>query len=101
MATETAEDRGGSPPPSLAEEVGFGGDKDAESAGGGRKTTCTVCGEVSNNHHTHYGALVCYSCRAFFRRANQSNLKNNAYICKYEARCEINATNRKKCQKCR
>ena len=36
-----------------------------------KKTTCAVCLEVSNNHHTHYGALVCYSCRAFFRRANQ------------------------------
>ena len=66
-----------------------------------KKTTCAVCQEVSNNHHTHYGALVCYSCRAFFRRANQSNAKSSGYVCKYDNRCDITSSNRKKCQKCR
>ena len=32
-----------------------------------RKVTCQVCGDVANDH-MHYGAITCYSCRAFFRR---------------------------------
>jgi len=31
-------------------------------------TICAVCGVESDNHHVHYGALACFSCRAFFRR---------------------------------
>ena len=36
-------------------------------------TACAVCLEVTDNKHVHYGALCCFSCRAFFRRANQEN----------------------------
>ena len=28
---------------------------------------CQICDSPAN-HHSHYGATTCYSCRAFFRR---------------------------------
>jgi hypothetical protein len=31
-----------------------------------------VCGDVANDH-IHYGAIACYSCRAFFRRGVNAN----------------------------
>ena len=32
-----------------------------------RIVPCKVCGSDANDH-LHYGSIVCYSCRAFFRR---------------------------------
>jgi hypothetical protein len=35
---------------------------------------CPICSEEAppgEAHHPHYGGICCYSCRAFFRRANQ------------------------------
>ena len=75
------------------------------SGGSGReKTLCLVCAVVSDNHHIHYGALACFSCRAFFRRAhNKSGGSSDppSYICKHDGKCDITSKNRKKCQKCR
>jgi Zinc finger, C4 type (two domains) len=37
---------------------------------------CPVCAEEAppgETHHPHYGGICCYSCRAFFRRANQKS----------------------------
>lgn len=65
-----------------------------------RKTECAVCKEVTDNHHMHYGALCCFSCRAFFRRAHQRN-KKVSYHCKGTETCDVTYKNRKKCQKCR
>ena len=77
----------------------------SSSNGGGReKTLCLVCSVVSDNHHIHYGALACFSCRAFFRRAhNKSGGSSDPpnYICKHDGKCDITSKNRKKCQKCR
>ena len=62
---------------------------------------CAVCKEVTTNQHLHYGALCCLSCRAFFRRANQS--ARQGYKCKSEGGegCDTSFKNRKKCRKCR
>ena len=68
--------------------------------GGNKNTKCAVCLELTDNRHLHYGALCCFSCRAFFRRANQS-AKKTIYICKQGNACDITYKNRKKCQKCR
>jgi hypothetical protein len=59
-----------------------------------------VCQIQSDNHHVHYGALACFSCRAFFRRAH-SKARGPTYVCKKDSDCDITAKNRKKCQKCR
>ena len=68
--------------------------------GSGITTKCSVCLELTDNHHLHYGALCCFSCRAFFRRANQVT-KKAAYVCKHGNTCDVSLKNRKKCQKCR
>ena len=39
-----------------------------------RSNVCAVCGAVSEHFYLNYGAAACFSCRAFFRRANL-NLK--------------------------
>jgi hypothetical protein len=70
------------------------------NSGQATNTQCAVCEEVTENHHMHYGAFCCFSCRAFFRRANQRTNKS-PYICKNESKCDVTFKNRKKCQKCR
>eukprot|EP00095_Tigriopus_kingsejongensis_P005279 snap_masked-scaffold464_size163657-processed-gene-0.14 protein:Tk05279 transcript:snap_masked-scaffold464_size163657-processed-gene-0.14-mRNA-1 annotation:"ecdysone receptor a isoform" len=62
---------------------------------------CRICQDVILKHTCiHYGGLSCYSCRAFFRRANQAS-KKTVFQCKYEANCEITVKTRRKCQSCR
>ena len=62
-----------------------------------RKVSCQVCGDVANDH-MHYGAIACYSCRAFFRRGVKSNAP---YFCSQSQSCVINKQSRKHCQYCR
>ena len=33
-----------------------------------RSKVCAVCGAISEHFYLNYGAAVCFSCRAFFRR---------------------------------
>lgn len=62
---------------------------------------CLVCQDVILKHTCiHYGGLSCYSCRAFFRRANQES-KKAVFECKYDRECEITVKTRRKCQRCR
>ncbi|TRY79464.1 hypothetical protein TCAL_08929 [Tigriopus californicus] len=62
---------------------------------------CLVCQDVILKHTCiHYGGLSCYSCRAFFRRANQES-KKAVFECKYDRDCEITVKTRRKCQRCR
>ena len=45
---------------------------------------CPVCTDEAppdEIHHPHYGAICCYGCKAFFRRAHQKT-RAPAYKCK-------------------
>lgn len=59
-----------------------------------RKVPCHVCGDVANDH-IHYGAIACYSCRAFFRRGVSSSVQ---FFCSQSNDCKIDKTTRKHCQ---
>ena len=62
---------------------------------------CSVCSEKITQQHQqiHYGALACFSCRAFFRRAQR--LKRPFAICKMNNSCKITVENRRFCGNCR
>ena len=62
-----------------------------------RKVICEVCGDVANDH-MHYGAIACYSCRAFFRRSVACLAP---YFCSINQCCPITKQTRKHCQSCR
>ena len=73
---------------------------------------CFICKETTTKEHcTHYGALACISCRAFFRRAHQSMQNKELtedgkrrlpeFICKKSGRCEVTPKTRRRCQMCR
>jgi hypothetical protein len=62
-----------------------------------RQVTCQVCADVANDH-IHYGAIACYSCRAFFRRGVNTN---SPYYCSQTKQCPISRHTRKHCQYCR
>ena len=62
---------------------------------------CLICKDMIMKHTCiHYGGLSCYSCRAFFRRANQES-KKAVFECKFDGNCEVTVKTRRKCQKCR
>merc|ERR1712227_1165290 len=59
-------------------------------------TVCTICNGPSASH-LHYGAIACYSCRAFFRRGI-----GKSYCCvEGTGDCTIDWSNRRSCQWCR
>jgi len=60
---------------------------------------CKICFEQAAKH-IHYGAMTCFSCRAFFRRSIQ-NKTASTYACRRNKDCEINLKTRKNCQYCR
>ena len=60
---------------------------------------CRICGEAAAKH-VHYGAVTCFSCRAFFRRSIQNGCPKN-YACRKGGNCTITLKTRKNCQKCR
>jgi len=60
---------------------------------------CKVCGDPAARH-IHYGAVSCFSCRAFFRRSIQ-NKTANTYVCRKIKECQITSKTRKTCQYCR
>ena len=62
-----------------------------------RIVDCQVCGDKANDH-IHYGAIACYSCRAFFRRGVGAS---SSYQCTFGQNCDITLKTRKQCQFCR
>ena len=59
---------------------------------------CRVCGDPAANM-LHYGAVVCFSCRAFFRRAV---LERRSYTCvRGTFGCAVDAVTRTNCKRCR
>lgn len=67
-----------------------------------RLANCAVCGDKATRlRYSHYGAVSCFSCRAFFRRAIE---KGANYLCQKDhqaGKCAINIQTRKKCAACR
>ncbi|TRY76250.1 hypothetical protein TCAL_08790 [Tigriopus californicus] len=90
-----------SPKGSSKASSGSSSSSSATGAVNKEKTICTVCEVESDNHHVHYGALACFSCRAFFRRAHNKGDGIPGYVCKKDGKCNVTAKNRKKCQRCR
>ena len=43
-----------------------GGGKSSSPSSVSTPCKCSVCGDVASEH-LHYGAICCFSCRAFFR----------------------------------
>jgi len=74
-------------------EVGRGRGKAREA---NLTAECLVCGGAAAAHQ-HYGAICCYSCRAFFRRGILRN-----YSCvRADNSCQVNSITRTNCKKCR
>lgn len=66
-------------------------------------TICFVCMDIAKPGHEHlrnYGGIVCYSCRAFWRRSHQQSRCPN-FVCKKANQCVVSVATRRKCQKCR
>ncbi|XP_077993245.1 nuclear receptor ROR-alpha A-like [Glandiceps talaboti] len=57
---------------------------------------CKVCGDKSSG--VHYGVISCEGCKGFFRRC--INNKSD-FLCPRDKSCEVNRTNRNRCQYCR
>jgi len=57
---------------------------------------CLICTGAAAAHQ-HYGAVCCYSCRAFFRRGITRN-----YSCvRGDNMCQVNSITRTNCKRCR
>lgn len=67
---------------------------------------CKICGERAKPNkafYAHYGVICCIGCKAFFRRIHQEKKDVEKLVCKgqHENQCDIRATKRGKCKKCR
>ena len=63
-------------------------------------TQCKVCFKPTAGHYKFYGARVCHSCRAFFRRSVQGN-NSDSFVCDAIGCCSIDSKSWKSCKKCR
>ena len=60
---------------------------------------CGVCGAPAAEVH-HYGAVACFSCRAFFRRAVGGDKKYDK-CSRGGDQCTLDQISRTNCKKCR
>ena len=60
-------------------------------------TACRICQEPAL--YSYYGAIVCLSCKTFFRRHIQLTRSDNE--CRWDKRCSINLQTRRRCSSCR
>lgn len=58
--------------------------------------SCSVCGAPASAHH-HYGAVVCYPCRAFFRRGTTKNFQCRTG----KFSCPLEQSVKNRCRGCR
>lgn len=58
---------------------------------------CVACGAEASDH-LHYGAVCCFSCRAFFRRYAD---RYEALKCAKGGDCAVDVLTRNDCMKCR
>ena len=64
--------------------------------------TCAICQKPNTTLLINFGVFSCYSCRAFFRRAQNVLFNNESLFCSQDETCEINVLKRKfLCRKCR
>lgn len=61
-----------------------------------KSSSCVVCGDKAEKEHFH--AIVCDSCRGFFKRALKNNRK---YTCVSTRDCPLTKKTRNHCQSCR
>ena len=66
-----------------------------------KKLRCPICDEVAFRDHLNYGAISCYSCRAFFRRIHKVSADDPLLSCIHGGKCQINLKTRRRCKKCR
>jgi len=57
---------------------------------------CVVCGDKASGRH--YGAISCEGCKGFFKRSIR---KENGYLCRGNKDCQVNKSQRNRCQYCR
>ena len=58
---------------------------------------CAVCGDGASEH-LHYGAVCCFSCRAFFRRYAD---REGCVCVRGDDNCVVDVGRRNDCMKCR
>lgn len=58
---------------------------------------CAVCGDGASEH-LHYGAICCFSCRAFFRRYAD---RKKCVCVRGDSNCVIDTNRRNDCMHCR
>merc|ERR1719234_893975 len=67
-----------------------------KEASGGVLELCVVCGDRASGRH--YGAISCEGCKGFFKRSIR---KENGYQCRGNKDCQVNKSQRNRCQYCR
>ena len=77
-----------------------GGRSSEESPGDNSLVECPICGELTINH-SHYGGVVCDSCKAFFRRTVVSPSKKSERCRRGYGKCSLRKERRNNCPFCR